>query len=162
MIAVGLIMSGICCCLSCYGQMRLTEQDPKYPLMAGLQVVQNNAMRVILGKKKSDKISIKSLLEQCGWQSINRLTIKFILLQGWRTLTFNLNCEIVDDLTKEYARDTRATARKDFASDEKKYSTFVNNLARLLNCDKLSAVKACAEVKDVKKIVTDKLESFPL
>ena len=61
--------------ISAYGSIRISEDDPKNGHMIRIQVLQNSLMRLILGKRKSECISVESLLELTKFQSINRMAV---------------------------------------------------------------------------------------
>ena len=68
----------------------------------------------------------------------------------------------MNDITQDYQRETRAAKRNDFRSDERRFSTFSNSLAKLLNHDVFTPIKCCTELKQAKKIISDNLGSSPL
>ena len=86
MLADGLVMSKLRYGISVYSQVRLQENDPQIGLIQKLQVKQNKAMRIVLKKRRIDKISTKSLLEEMGWLSVNQMSCKNILTDVWKTL----------------------------------------------------------------------------
>ena len=161
-IADGLILSKIRYCISSYCSPRLTESDPQNWILTQLQTIQNNTMRTIFKKKLVDKVPIKDLIHSCNWLSINRTTIHNILIEAWKILMFELNSDIVNDISQDYVRDTRAASRGDFNPDPLFSSKFVKTAAFLLNNDLFRELKHCTSVSKAKMIVRSGLDNFPL
>ena len=71
-----------------YGSVRLSVEDPKIYEMHRLQVLQNSLMRIVLGKRRTDHISVESLLQSTGYLSVNRLAAYHTLLEMFSIVKF--------------------------------------------------------------------------
>ena len=72
------------------GTVRLSEQIPISQELNDLQVKMNDMLRIILNTKRSDKVSIQSMLAKCNMLSINQTVCKTILLEFWKSLQNNV------------------------------------------------------------------------
>jgi retron-type reverse transcriptase len=72
----GLVHSSVRYCLALYGSMRLSELDQKSQWPCKVQVQVNNALRLALGVKKMDHISVEELLDRTNSLSYNQLVIQ--------------------------------------------------------------------------------------
>ena len=82
----GLFTSKIRYGLQLYGKVRRNDADPTSEIFKDIQIIQNNLMRYITGKKISDKISIKQLLEDTSSLSINQMNAQIKLAEIWKSL----------------------------------------------------------------------------
>ena len=82
----GLFTSKIRYGLQLYGKVRRKDADPTSEIFKDIQIIQNNLMRYITGKKLSDKISIKQLLEDTNSLSINQMNAQIKLAEVWKSL----------------------------------------------------------------------------
>jgi hypothetical protein len=71
-----LVHSSVRYCLALYGSMRLSELDQKSQGPCKVQVRVNNALRLALGVKKMDHISVEELLDRTNSLSYNQLVIQ--------------------------------------------------------------------------------------
>ena len=159
----GLILSKIRYCLSIIGsRIRTNELERVNFMMHELQLNQNNVMRTILKVKLSDKMSIAKLLQSCGWLSVNQTAIKTTLLEARKVIKFNVNPDILNDMTKYYTRDTRAASKGMFAPDLKTCSTLVLNASKLLNHSLFEKVKYCDKISEVKSTIKKYISKMPI
>jgi hypothetical protein len=92
----GLIHSSVRYCLALYGSMRLSELDPKGQGPCKVQVQVNTALRLALGVKKMDHISVEDLLERTNSLSYNQLVIQSTQrLTSSISLTLTLTVQVV-------------------------------------------------------------------
>jgi hypothetical protein len=87
----GIVYSKARYCLPLFSKLRLSEQDKKNFSMEAVQKQLNAALRVVLGVKLSDKVSINELHSMT-----NMLTFNQIAIQSTQKLTWN----IVNDKSK--------------------------------------------------------------
>ena len=161
-LANGLIVSKISYGIACYGTPRLCVNDPINSDMNRLQVALNNVMRLILGIRLSDKVSVSQLLNECGWLSLNRLAIKFTALQAWKLLAYETEPNLVTDLSSNYTRATRAANRGDFNPNPSKTSTFTVQAARILNNNDFCSIFDYIDPKNVKSFLKETLNCAPI
>ena len=67
-----------------YGRIR--KDAPRSSLMAALQVRVIDVARVICGSSRSDQRTVADLLKTSGLPSVNRLVIKSIAVEAWKSL----------------------------------------------------------------------------
>jgi hypothetical protein len=81
----GIVYSEARYCLPLFSKLRLSVQDSKYYCMEAVQKQLNAALRVVLGVKLSDKVSINELHSMT-----NMLTLNQIAIQSIQKLTWNI------------------------------------------------------------------------
>jgi hypothetical protein len=75
----GLIMSSVRYCMPVYHQTETAGPNAK-----AMQVMINNAMRTVLGVKRSDRVPIKELLQKLNTLSYNQMGIQATLSLTWQ------------------------------------------------------------------------------
>ena len=100
-IAEGLINSKIRYCVSvfCSEYLRTSDDDSLNKQMQDLQVLQNDAMRIIMNKKRSDHVRVEDLLKEVGFLSVNRTLAHVMLMENWKARNFDVP-ELKDILTE--------------------------------------------------------------
>ena len=73
-IATAIVSSKIRYGLGIYGTVRTNNRDPHDNHQKDLQIVLNKAMRLVTGKKLSDRVSINDLCTESGMVSVNRMS----------------------------------------------------------------------------------------
>ena len=91
-IAEGLIMSRLRYCLPVWAAeyLRLKSSDPQSQIVHGVQVLQNEALRIITKSKRRDHVRISDMLEATHMLSVNQLTAFGTLMEIWKSRTFNI------------------------------------------------------------------------
>ena len=114
-IAYGLIMSKIRYCLPVFAgdSLRLQETDPQSSLMHRIQRVQNDMLRVVMGKKLKDRARVSEMLEDTGFLSVNQTAAYSLLIETWKARQFNV--PILSGLLERKRKDNR-TLRSDSAN----------------------------------------------
>jgi hypothetical protein len=72
----GMVLSSVRYCLPLWGSIRLSEDVSVSQWSKRLQVQINNALRVTLGVKRDDHVSVKELHEKTGCLTFNQLVIQ--------------------------------------------------------------------------------------
>ncbi len=67
---------------------RLKSTDPTTAAMAKLQVSVNDLARATVGANRSDRLKVEDLLEEDGFESVNRTIIYSIAMECWRALNY--------------------------------------------------------------------------
>ena len=62
------------------------EDDPIPGCVKAIKVAQNDCLRLLSGTKRTDHTSIKSMLEDLGWLSINQLAAETRLIEAWKSV----------------------------------------------------------------------------
>jgi hypothetical protein len=81
----GIVYSQVRYCLPLFSRLRFSDEDPKNCYMEAVQKQLNAALRVVLGVKISDKVSIYDLHSMT-----NMLTFNQIAIQATQKLTWNI------------------------------------------------------------------------
>ncbi len=66
--------------------VRLKPEDPTCQLLQSVQVQINDMARALLGKTRADQVPVETLLSLSGMPSLNRITVKTVLLELWKSL----------------------------------------------------------------------------
>ena len=72
-VAEGIFMSHIRYALPLYCPVQIEEGDPKSGSISQLRKAYHDCLRLLSGKIISDEVSIKSMLDNLSWLSINQL-----------------------------------------------------------------------------------------
>ena len=131
--------------ISLYSQTRLNDNDPHVGLIQKLQVIQNKAMRMILRKKRLDKVPTKDLLEEMGWLSVNQMTCLNTVKDTWKVLHHGPKYARLQLVGAAPTRTTRSTKRNDLEKQDPGTS-FMRQASYLWNC------KLFQEIRDVEKL----------
>ena len=91
-VACGIFLSVIRYWLPLYCPLRLKEEDPNPGIIKELKVVFNDCLRLLTSKRREDHASIKSMLEELNWCSINQLSGETRLLEAWKTVHLEKYC----------------------------------------------------------------------
>ena len=85
-------MSRLRYCLPVIGAefVRLKETDSRSNIINTLQLIQNEMLRIIQGKRRRDHVRIADMLESTGMLSINQLAANSVLLESWRVDAFDI------------------------------------------------------------------------
>lgn len=80
--------------ISAYAKLRLGECDKKNGNMNSLQVLQNDAMRIITGTRRSDRTSTCELLDKTGFMSVNQMAVQHTAGEVYNLLNYNSESEM--------------------------------------------------------------------
>lgn len=94
--------------LAAYGKIRLGE-EPVNCEMKRLQVLQNELMRLIVGKRKKDCVSVKTLLEMTGYMSVNQMAVTHTLSEVFNVINNDMNPGLKDTWTEIKSQATMKT-----------------------------------------------------
>ena len=86
----GLLISRIRYGLSLFGSVRTSESDASNHLMSRMQIELNKVLRLVCGKRLSDRISTKDLHQCANVLSVNQMAAECQLREVWRTLNHKL------------------------------------------------------------------------
>ena len=101
--------------LGIYRAVRSTEHDSHCTMMNDLQVVLNNAMRLILNKRLSDRMRVEDLCNESGFESINRMTAEEQIRIVWNARD-NPNSPVLELFDRVSGGSTRANTRGDLTT----------------------------------------------
>ena len=98
-VADGIFMSQVRYGLPLYCPVKIKEEDPTPGCIDKLSVAFNDCLRLITGNTRQDHTSIKNMLEELDWLSLNQLSLETRLIQAWNTAHVEDYC-LQDTLTK--------------------------------------------------------------
>ena len=84
-VADGIFMSQVRYGLPLYCPVKVKEGDPSPGCIDQIEVAFNDCLRLLTGNQRSDKSSIRCMLEELNWLSLNQLSAETRLVQAWKT-----------------------------------------------------------------------------
>ena len=69
-----------------YGKPKIKKEDPSNSTLKELTLLQNEMMRIITGKRRSDRASIESLRKATETDSVNHIIVYHILMESYNIL----------------------------------------------------------------------------
>ena len=163
-VADGIFMSHIRYALPLYCPVKIEEDDPTSSSIANLKKVFNDCLRLLLGKFISDEVSIKSMLDELGWLSINQLAAETRLIEAWKTV--NLEDYCMKDVLKLRHKGNYNTRRNHVnlldtgVEDIYGSAGFVNSTAKLWNKspDSVKEAQSLSHAKrEIRKFVQEEI-----
>ena len=85
-------------------RVRLTKDAPRSVLATKIQTVLNDVARLLLGKRRADKISSEDLIHQAGLKSLNHIVAE---VSGWLAWKMSRECHPLHGLFLEASMDPR-------------------------------------------------------
>lgn len=147
-----------------YCPVQITEDDPLPGSIKALKVVFNDCLRLLTGNRRTDQASIKSMLEDVGWLSVNQLAAETRLIEAWKAVHIEDNC--MREVLKLRHRGNYRTRNNhvDFlepgVDDIYGSAGFVQTTAKLWNASPMSVKEAPTinlAKKEIRKFVTEKI-----
>ena len=92
MMSEGLVMSHLRYGISVYlaSDILFSPIDTVSSNISKLQVKQNDAMRLVLNKKRKDLVSRETLLREYNTKSVNQITAEAVVMEMWRAHKFKI------------------------------------------------------------------------
>ena len=87
-----MFMSHIRYALPLYCPVQIEEDDPISGSISQLKKVYHDCLRLLSGKAITDQVSIKSMLENLGWLSVNQLAAETRLIEAWKSVHIDDYC----------------------------------------------------------------------
>ena len=120
-----------------YYPVRMNDNAPHYGCISKIETAFNNCLRLLNQCKLEDKISIKRLLQNLNWLSLNQLSAQTRLVEAWKTANLEDYC-LQNTLHKakkgHYATRRNENVLFDQGIDDLYGSaSFVNQTAKLWN-----------------------------
>ena len=92
-------------------QNRIKETDPIPSNIHGVKVVYNDVLRLLCNSKRENHKSIKDMLKEVGWLSLNQLACETRLIEVWKSLNIENYC-LKDVFERvEFSRQTRGSQK---------------------------------------------------
>ena len=82
----GLMLSKVRYALPLFADIRLNDADASSSLMKDIQIEINKGLRIVVGVRLSDRMSIAELLSQVRVPSVNQLAAEVTLTEIWKSL----------------------------------------------------------------------------
>ena len=101
MIAEGIFHSKLRYGISLFSKIRFVHEDPQNMDMKRLQVLQNSMIRVLIRKKKSDRINMEEARKKLGFLSVNQMACYHILTETHNILKYGSDMELCELLTEK-------------------------------------------------------------
>ena len=161
----GLILSKIRYGLALYGAIRMSESCPQDQSMHSLEVAINDAMHVIMGSRRRDRVPIVELRNETKLPSLNQLIVQSVLTEAWK-IQHGLSTSIEDLMTpiKNRNMTTQAASqghvRVPVASNRLTFTSFSYKAATLWN-DAPADILEEAKVSPAKRKIKEYAGSFP-
>ena len=159
-LAEGLVISHIRYGMSIYmsSAIKMRAEDPTNKFLQKLQVKQNDAMRMILNKRRKDQTSREDLLRQSNMRSINQMAAENVVMELWRAFRYR-----IDSITNAYIANKSTRFGTNFRTSSNVRS-FISVSAELFNkqCDDLKSIETTANSarRWVRKMITENLPKF--
>ena len=158
MISEGIILSHIRYGAGVYlsDAVRLGPNDKLNANLQKLQVKQNDTMRLILNKKRSDLTPREKLLQDCKMKSVNQMTATAILMEVWRAFKFQVQAiteSFVTDRSKRHGITVRTSRNP---------SSFISVAAKLWNKMNEANTKEVESVTAIKRQIEEVVLMLPI
>ena len=127
--AEGTVMSHLRYGISVYlsGGIKLSPSDPTCKGLNRLQVKQNDAMRLVLNKKRKDLTPRETLLKEFNTKSVNQIAAEAVIMEMFRAFTYK-----VDAIQESFATD-KGSRRPNMFRTSSDPTSFVSKAAKLWN-----------------------------
>ena len=164
--ADGIFMSQVRYGLPLYCPVKIKEEDPTPGCIDKLTVAFNDCLRLITGNTRQDHTSIKNMLEELGWLSLNQLSAETRLIQAWNTAHVEDYC-LQDTLTKRRkgSYSTRGSEVDHFEPGKDNRITssgsFVNQTAKLWNQAPIQ-IKSATTLEQAKSLIRSYVKTLPI
>ena len=167
-IADGIFLSQVRYGLPLYCPLRLQQNDPNPVILMQLKKVFNDCLRLLTNKNWEDHASIREMLEELKWSSINQLCAETRLIEAWKTVHEEEYCmQDVLSIKKKSEQMTMATRSSGTERLEQgvinKFTNgrFVNPTARIWNeCPK--EIKEEIKFERAKVLIKEYCKTLPI
>ena len=128
-VSEGIVMSHLRYGMSVYlsGEIRLAPSDPIGSNLKKLQTKQNDAMRLVLNKKRKDLTPREDLLKQCNLKAVNQMAAEAVIMETWRAFSYN-----IDSIRNSYQRN-KCSRCEGLLRTSKEPKSFISKSAKLWN-----------------------------
>ena len=83
-VANGIFISKLRYCLALFAPVRLKKDDPESSALAKIKVTYNKLLRLLTKTSINEKRSIKSMLKDLNWPSVNQMIAEVRLVEAWK------------------------------------------------------------------------------
>ena len=85
-VADALWMSKVRYGIALFSDTQTSECETKSKITKDLQVAQNSLLHLLLGKRRTDRISVKNMLTELNMSSVNQLSAETVLYETWKAM----------------------------------------------------------------------------
>ena len=150
-VAEGIFMSSLRYGLSIFCPVKIKPTDPTPTCINGIRIIFNDMLRLLCGSKRMNKLSVKKMLDDLGWISINQLSAEIRLTEVWKSI----NTEYcLSDMFQLAKNNTRAVEKSRVITPKVilsrlRQNSFLYPSCKLWNCApvKVTKAKSLAEAK---------------
>ena len=163
-VANGIFISKLQYCLNLFCPIRQKNSDPHPTDLKDLKIVYNKLLRTLTGNAISDKISIKQMLAEMNWSSINQLSIQTRLEQAWKAIHIKDHPLASLFKMKEnngYTLRNRESQFQQSIPSRLKERSFCYPTVRLWN-NAPNFIKEAKSFKEAKKLIRKYSKNFPI
>lgn len=161
----GLVLSGLRMGLAIYGEVQLSQEDTKTELMGDLQITLNRIMRLMIGCRISDRVSLDALVQRTGLPTVNRISAEMMLTELKRALDHDIP-GITEKLRPSVATHikTRSSGQRNVPRPKPKHQTRTSfaTKASLLWNRAPTQIKEEKSPRSFKKSVKEYVNTLPL
>ena len=152
--------------LPLYCPVKIKEGDPSPGCIDQIEVAFNDCLRLLTGNKRSDQASIKSMLEELDWLSLNQLSAETRLVQAWKTAHVEDYClQDTLSLRKKGGNPTRVSETVSFDPGVDcritSSGTFVHQTAKLWN-QAPKSIKTASSLEIAKREIRAYVKTLPI
>ena len=160
MLAQGLVLSKLQTYTLLWYHVRLEDEDGVADsLEQKLQISLNDTARIILGKKRSDRVKVKELLNRTNLPSLNQICFRAAATEGWKMANQGTLSHLYETLTVK-GTTRSATAGMMATLPEKSCNIGMRNISKVWNSSK--EIREAKSVAQVKKIAKSLSYSLPI
>ena len=134
-VADGIFMSQIRYALPLFCPLKIEAPDPTPGSIHKIRVVFNDCLRLLTGVKPTEHRTIKSMLEEVGWLSINQMCAQTRLMEAWKSINQENYC--MSDTLKVRQKGSYKTRSSDLVlldhGEDGQHTSFVNPTSKIWN-----------------------------
>ena len=134
-VADGIFMSQIRYALPLFCPLKIDASDPTPGSINKIRVVFNDCLRLLTGVKPTEHRTIKSMLEEVGWLSINQMCAQTRLMEAWKSINLENYC--MSDNLKVRQKGAYKTRSSDLVlldhGEDGVHTSFVNPTSKIWN-----------------------------
>ena len=103
--------------LAIYGKVRFQSSDPVNQLVRKVQVLLNDALRLVFNVRMEDHVKVEDLLARADMLSVNQLTAEVILCETWKSQNNTVFDSLFRSMSHESGLVTRSVTRRDLVPE---------------------------------------------
>ena len=161
----GLMLSKVRYALPLFADIRLNDADASSSLMKDIQIEINKGLRIVVGVRLSDRMSIAELLSQVRVPSVNQLAAEVTLTEIWKLLKqdtpISTHFTWLDDYSTKITRNTGKNLLSAPTPGGSNAGKFVRNAATLWNTA-TQEIRNTQERNEMKRLIRQFSRELPI